>query len=641
MASKTVVAITAAVRRRGFVLRWVAAVTISLTLVSVVQYSVASRQLEVALLRHAANDFDTHLEHLEASLQAATTPEQRLRAVTVGVKDLSGQDGVAYVGVFDARGATVLATDTGQEQLDARDLEDVVGSERTLYRPDEDSRDGEPRYMFVLPIRTPRGVLAVKIEQRSALIGQALADLRKQQILGLLAMILFAVPLSYLLGGHTLRRRHHEADRLAGTDELTGIPGRRPFRPLLSAALADPDNSMVSLALIDIDHFKRVNDTLGHSYGDRVLVALGESFDALRATDTAFRLGGDEFAVLLPNTTDGDAADILERVRTSFTARMPAVTISCGVASARSEDTVSLQELWERADSALYQAKRLGRDRTVAFSNLTVGVTVAADKLDAVHDLCDSGVRCSIAFQPIWDLRAGSLLGHEALLRLPSSMPLDGPAEAFELADRIGKAAVLDALARAEVLRAVEARPWPGGLLFINVHPAALREFDFDAFAAQVIDAGLSQTDIVLEITEQADLDNPTNLRALKRASARGFKLALDDLGAGNAGLRALTHVQFHIIKLDRQVISRVGIDPAADAVVAAATTFVRNTGGWVVAEGIEDTSMLEAVLDDSQWRASTAPPLAGQGYLLGHPASIPRALDTRLNLLDHPLESL
>ncbi len=342
-----------------------------------------------------------------------------------------------------------------------------------------------------------------------------------------------------------------------------------------------------------------------------------------------------------PRRADRETADVLERVRTTFTTLMPGVTISCGVASVSHEDAVSLQELWERADSALYQAKRLGRDRTVAFSTLTVGVTVAADKLDAVHDLCDNGVQCSVAFQPIWDLRAGRLLGHEALLRLPSAMPLDGPAEAFELADRIGKAAVLDALARAEVLRAVRAKPWPGGLLFINVHPAALREFDFDEFAEQVIAAGLARTDIVLEITEQADLDNPSNLRALKRASARGFKLALDDLGAGNAGLRALTHIQFHIIKLDRHVISRVGIDPAADAVVAAATTFVRNTGGWVIAEGIEDTDMLEAVLDDSQWRAETAPPLAGQGYLLGHPASSPRALDTRLELLDHPLESL
>jgi diguanylate cyclase (GGDEF)-like protein len=484
---------------------------------------------------------------------------------------------------------------------------------------------------------TPQGVLAVKVEQRSGIIGQLLDDQRKRTTLGLLASILFAVPLSYLLGGRTLGRRQRAADRLAGTDALTGIAGRRPFRPLLSAALADRKNTEVSLALIDIDHFKRVNDTLGHSYGDRVLVALGESFEDLRACDTAFRLGGDEFAVVLPGTPDREGVDILERVREAFARRMPGVSISCGVASVRREDAVSSQELWERADSALYQAKRLGRNRTTAFSTLTGGITVAADKLDAIHELCDSEIACRVVFQPIWDLRAGSLLGHEALLRLPSGTPLDGPAEAFELAARVGKAAELDAMARRVILRGVTAEPWPGGLLFINVHPAALREFDFDAFGAEVIAAGLAHADIVLEVTEQADLDNPTNVRALKRASARGFKLALDDLGAGNAGLRALTHHQFHIIKLDRQVISRLGIDPAADAVVAAATTFVRNTGGWVIAEGIEDRYKLEAVLDDSHWRAATAPPLAGQGYLLGYPDSVPQALDTRLDLLNHP----
>ena len=108
MASKALVAITAFVRRQGFVFRWVAAVAISLTLVSVVQYSVASRQVEAALLRHASNDFDTHIEQMETSLQAATTPEQRVRAISVGVKGISGkEDGVAYVGVFDARGTAV------------------------------------------------------------------------------------------------------------------------------------------------------------------------------------------------------------------------------------------------------------------------------------------------------------------------------------------------------------------------------------------------------------------------------------------------------------------------------------------------------------------------------------------------------
>ena len=82
-------------------------------------------------------------------------------------------------------------------------------------------------------------------------------------------------------------------------------------------------------------------------------------------------------------------------------------------------------------------------------------------------------------------------------------------------------------------------------------------------------------------------------------------------------------------------MISRLGIDPAADAVVAAATTFVRNTGGWVIAEGIEDRSKLDAVLDDSTWRSASSPALAGQGFLLGYPASDPQALDARLDLLD------
>lgn len=126
----------------------------------------------------------------------------------------------------------------------------------------------------------------------------------------------------------------------------------------------------------------------------------------------------------------------------------------------------------------------------------------------------------------------------------------------------------------------------------------------------------------------------PSDTSALKRARARGFKLALDDLGAGNAGLRALTHTQFDVIKLDRRVISRLGIDPAADAVVAAATAFVRNTGGWVIAEGIEDRFQLDAVLDDSTWRSTNPAMLAGLGYLLGYPATDPQTLEARLDLL-------
>jgi diguanylate cyclase (GGDEF)-like protein len=119
----------------------------------------------------------------------------------------------------------------------------------------------------------------------------------------------------------------------ADTDELTGLLGRRPFRPMLQAALDDPSNSSVALALVDVDEFKRVNDRLGHAHGDRVLVALAESIGAVRAGDRAFRLGGDEFAVVLPNAAEHRAAEIVQRVRDTMTELMPGVTFSCGVAA--------------------------------------------------------------------------------------------------------------------------------------------------------------------------------------------------------------------------------------------------------------------------------------------------------------------
>jgi len=389
---------------------------------------------------------------------------------------------------------------------------------------------------------------------------------------------------------------------------------------LLQATLADPDVPSVALALIDVDRFKRLNDHLGHSYGDRVLVALGESFEALRSYDSAFRLGGDEFAVVLPHADDEQAVDVLERVRACLETRVPGVTVSCGVTSVRPEEQVSLQELWERCDSALYEAKRLGRARTVSFTAIASGITATADKLDAVAALLEDDRGLAVAFQPIWDLRRGRIVGHEALLRLPHDQPLDGPAEAFELGHRLGVAAELDASARRAVLRAVGVRRWEG-LLFIHVHPDALRGLDVDSLVAEVSAAGLSHEDVVLEVTEQADLDNPENIRTLKRAHALGFRLALDDMGQGNAGLRALTHVRFDVIKLDRQVIARLGVDPASDATVAAATTFVLRTGGWVIAGGIEDLQKLDAIVAVTDRRATTVPIIAGQGYLLGRPA--------------------
>ena len=471
----------------------------------------------------------------------------------------------------------------------------MISSKRPLVRveADEDEVGEEGRYEFLIPVRSPEGLLLLEVDQADTIINELLADLRLRKALALLAAVGVAVPLSYLLGGHTIYRRQRRAEMSADTDPLTGLAGRRPFRPMLEATLSGAGRSPVALALVDIDDFKQVNDKFGHSHGDRVLVALAEAFTALRSSDTAFRIGGDEFAVVLPASTDQEAAAVIERVRHSLCALVPGMTFSCGIAEARG---VSMQELWERADAALYEAKASGRRQTVTFQGMSTTLAVSPQKLDAVTGLLSEDSGLSVAFQPIWDLRRGRILGHEALLRLPPDLPIEGPEQAFALAHRLGVVVALDQRARREVLRAVRDRQWQG-LLFINVHPDALRSLDVDAFATQVIAAGLQIEQVVLEVTEHADMDSPGPIRVLKQAQARGFRLALDDMGHGNAGLRALTLVRFDVIKIERDVIVQLGADPASDATVAAATTFVQRTGGWVIAEGIEDQRILTRCL--------------------------------------------
>ncbi len=618
-----------------FLVRWIAAVALSMIAAGLVEYSVAVHQLEQRSLEAALNGYTTEVAGLEEILFADLPPAERAEAIDHELEHISLTYGTAYVGLFDADGRSVGPVDRGSH-IHLGAIREVISSgEPSAHEEGQEGGVGgqEHRFEFLLPVRSPDGLFVAEVDQHADIIEAILKDLRLRKVYGLLLGLALAVPMSYLLGGSALLRRQRRAERRADTDALTGLAGRRPFRPALQAALASSNRETVALALIDIDGFKQVNDRLGHSHGDRVLCALATSFEALRASDTAFRLGGDEFAVVLTDCTDAQAYDAIERVRHSLAARAPGTTFSAGIASVQPEDAVSLQELWERADAALYDAKDNGRRQTVSFNALTSSLTVSADKLDAVSALLAEDGGLSVAFQPIWDLREGRILGHEALLRLPADTPIDGPAEAFELAHRLGLAADLDEQARHTILRSVAARSWDG-LLFINIHPDALAGLDVDALVAEVASAGLTPPDVILEVTEHAGLDRPEPIRVLKRAHTRGFRLALDDMGAGNAGLRALTHVRFDVVKVDRKVIARLGSDPASDATVAAATTFVQQTGGWVVAQGIEDAEMLRAVLGDPHRQPFATAVIAGQGYLLGRPSPMPTAIDAHLDLL-------
>lgn len=409
-----------------FLARWVVAVGLSMTLAGLIEYAFASQQLEQRTLAESVKRYSADITGLEQALAGDLDPGARRAAIRHELNDISGTYGTIQLALFDAEGATVggagESDDPGQEEnVDPEKLRSVVSSQRPLTGVEqEDGEAGQDgRYEFLLPVRSPRGVMVLEIDQDQRVIGELLADLRLRKALSLFIAVLLGVPLSYLLGGRALHRRQRQAERTADTDALTGLAGRRPFRPALEAALSDPAAGPVALALIDIDDFKQFNDRLGHSYGDRVLIAMAESCVALRPLDTAYRLGGDEFAVVLPEGNELEAAEVIERLRRSLALLAPGVTFSCGLAATGADEVTTVQELWERADAALYEAKRLGRRQTITFTGMLGPLTVSVDKLDAVSALLAEDSAITVAFQPIWDLRQGVVLGHEALLRLP------------------------------------------------------------------------------------------------------------------------------------------------------------------------------------------------------------------------------
>lgn len=620
--------------------RWVFAVSAAMVVAGLIEYGVARQQIVDRGLADYQETYESVAKELEEALAADLDPAKRQQAIADEFQHLQRTQGTVYVGLFDAAGKLIAQGDGAagggaSDHSHATRFSEVLSTgETTVETETEFGGTGVTRYEFLVPLATPEGVQVLEIDQNSQMINGLVEDLGPNKILGMLAAILVAIPLSYVFGGRALQRRQLNAQRQADADPLTGLSGRRPFRPSLEALLASKTYGVVSLALLDLDGFKQLNDRLGHSHGDRVLMALADALDELADSDTPFRLGGDEFAVILPGNDEDQAAEALERVRAALAKRFPGVTFSAGIASSNQDQPLELKELWERSDAALYEAKRLGRRQSVSFKSMAEDHTVSAEKIIELTILASGSEPLNVAFQPIWDLRRGVVLAHEALLRLPEGSRISGPQEAFELAERLGVAAALDARARSAVLAAVCSRHWEG-LLFLNVHPDALPGFDLDNLVSELAVAGLEPGDVVLEVTEQAALNHADPIRTLRQAQDRGFRLALDDMGKSNAGLHALRLVRFDILKIDREVIARLDSDPSSMATVSAAITFIQESGGWVVAEGIEEPRMLARLLGPGFTSAAHQPVIAGQGFLLGRPGEHPVGFNTHLAVLD------
>ena len=423
-----------------------------------------------------------------------------------------------------------------------------------------------------------------------------------------------------------LQRLYEVARRDALIDALTGLGNHRAFQEAFGRELeqARRHRYPVALMLFDLDDFKRVNDNLGHAAGDAVLAAFGASIGScIRRGDAAFRIGGDEFAVVMPHTDAPGAEVVARRLLTvalepsagTSASRAP-TSFSAGIAAAPDHGAVP-GELSARADAALYWGKRHGRTMIEIYdpSRHRAQLPSSVADADAAIVAVASGRLLRPVFQPIVSLLDGRIVGFEGLVRpLPESGFADASA-LFAAAEATGRSMELD-WACLDVVAAAAARIDGDSFISLNISPRSLEAPDFSAGAIRATLAryGLAPARVVLEVTERETIEAldrlQTNLAACRTA---GFRIAADDVGAGNAGLRLLSTVRFDIVKVDLSLVHEGALRDPALSVLRSLVEMAGQWGALVVAEGIETGSQLRVM------RALHVS--AAQGYLLGRPS--------------------
>jgi diguanylate cyclase (GGDEF)-like protein len=403
-----------------------------------------------------------------------------------------------------------------------------------------------------------------------------------------------------------------QVEYLAYHDSLTGLPNRAAMDAALAEAIAEArlTGTAVALAYVDLNDFKRVNDSLGHDTGDRLLREVAVRLRrTVRPGDMLARRGGDEFLVLLrglPLLARAEAEAVGQRVCDSlaapfaFGAAELLVDASIGV-SVFPGDADSAAALLHHADAAMYEAKSTGGGMAVYGAD-TANPLERLEMAARLRRAIERG-ELELHHQPIWHADGSGIMGSEGLVRWRHpDLGLIPPGDFIPVAERTG---VVDALGD-WVLEAMcrQGAEWLAhGMqphIGINISPRQLRRAGFADKAAAMVEAhGLEHNRFVLELTESAwSLEGSRLLPVLHDLRAKGFTLAIDDFGAGYSSLWRLSELPVQIIKVDRAFMNGVPDDPQASAVYAAILQLVETVGCDVVAEGVETAAQLAFVAD-------------------------------------------
>jgi diguanylate cyclase (GGDEF)-like protein/PAS domain S-box-containing protein len=428
------------------------------------------------------------------------------------------------------------------------------------------------------------------------------------------------------------RQLEHELTQRAFHDSLTGLPNRTLLLERTERALlrGRRESTLTCLLFIDLDDFKIVNDTLGHSVGDQLLATVGERLSrTLRRTDTAARLGGDEFAVLMegarqPVDAELLAAQVIQSLNRPFQLADDSVNVSASVGVATAWDSVDPEELLALADLALYSAKSAGKHQWRRFQpDLRDDVAERRD-LRARLDRAIADEEFSLLYQPVVDLTVGEIVGFEALARWPHTRRGAAPPLQFiALAESTGQITPLGAWvlrnAAADIARLQNRTPRPVPPPYVSVNVSA-RQWQDTGFLNEVrrsLDtAGLHPGSLQLELTESVLMRRDDHIDALFRTlKDLGVRIAIDDFGTGFSSLRYLRDFPIDVLKIDKTFIDDIPEDPKQVALVEGIVHLADTLGLQVIAEGIEEQAQRELL--------ASIGCRFGQGYLFAPPMNL------------------
>ena len=422
-----------------------------------------------------------------------------------------------------------------------------------------------------------------------------------------------------------LRELYGRARLDATLDGLTMLGNHRAFQEELARQLehARRTGSSIALLLIDVDDLKRVNDERGHASGDELLVSVGRTvMSSMRRNDRAFRVGGDEFAVILPGSNIDTGLTAARRILAGAlnggepTHPTEPYSLSIGVSATPSPSTKG-ELLYRHADAALYWCKRHGRTNAAAYDPGRHGVTTDERSMEDISSVIETIVARRLltpVYQPIFSLKSGKPVGYEGLIRPTEGSPLPDANSLFAAAERTDRTVEID-FACLQVVAEGAGELEEGVYLSVNLSPRTLESELFHPSDLTTIfeRRGISPAQIVIELTEREAVQDLEGLRRNAAACRRaGFRLAADDVGAGNAGLRLLSEIQFDIVKIDLSLVQGGVLHDPSFAVLRALQELAARWHATIVAEGVETSDQLAAIRSINI--------VAGQGYLLGRP---------------------